>query len=1059
MSLKRKFFTLLIVFALSLFGQTSFVLPASAADEGLTPAQVDKLVVDPQSFILHRDMTWHDLRPNPVIDWGKELNTESLEIITNRMSVKGRKINGGMIFLEFLGPGFISGQPRGSDPLGFKRFKTELVGEEGKKHGSYEEWVSRNPLISVLDYPEAYPNGYEDLPKYWMEWLNTPNVNDPKKPINHGQTVDLFWLENSFGKWGVDLKSHGIYTVPYFEFEFTVSSTYQSYADVPPSFRYVTPGTLVRDARDKGFTNARNSNRNPGGNTIRSTAMDTHFVEVAKRGGIFGKSPVAEEADNPWGIPETLKGKVREGEPVNFAEYDFFYWVHSGYGESGVWQEFGQLQYPTRQDIPWDIGPGPTLLMVEDFFNDNPEWIPVYAERYKDGWANSTEVWHLGNYNQEDPRAVTRVASYRTVEFWKDTLNNWRIKYDNTHPLHNSNAAFVFKLPQEDWDWANSYHRKKADEGRPVDVGIVEDGKTDYVGNPVDGNTRYVEFTAWLSAVAEWNHSTSATAGPGYGRTGRTHPIDAGTTSYPYGRPIPGSCQGENSGMGTFAHEFGHVADISDNYGNPWGETFSPRTEPWELMSRGCYAGPFGDHARWAILCIEGYSHPTNATTYPKNIWNFYDPGDILEVDIKTLAASTPLVANVSARNVPLTSALYPSIGVPRYNPATGQGFVKAVWLNFDSTAAAEFGDKSARTNDGYTNFHQSAASGNAKRMGIEVVQQTGWDRYNHDEGVLLTRAWNLTNAGWSVIDSHLYNIGMTDFFLNGEVAEYPIAHSTQLADAIFKAGKALTDTGYYREIRDAGDNIIKPGSEWRWEPRNDRPIVAGDSVNEWRDEANKLNFYILEKHLNPAKYGDFLSYKVAVRHDNGTPVSGKLNLSVKSGSEATKVQVGNYTKQTYLLTNTGATATDIVKVELIGKLAEGRFETEVVDLTSRGPLNPTPVPKSTTREIPKFFSEQNAVLLNDIYSIAPGETVEFDVYIKQIDENTMGKLADLLTVRVFSETNDNNFAMLSVNGKKDDDNCHKQNFREWWEENGCNAGISLLAVVLLAGFMLRRKS
>ncbi|MCL1874888.1 MAG: hypothetical protein FWF87_01355 [Synergistaceae bacterium] len=38
-----------------------------------------------------------------------------------------------------------------------------------------------------------------------------------------------------------------------------------------------------------------------------------------------------------------------------------------------------------------------------------------------------------------------------------------------------------------------------------------------------------------------------------------------------------------------------------------------------------------------------------------------------------------------------------------------------------------------------------------------------------------------------------------------------------------------------------------------------------------------------------------------------------------------------------------------------------------------------------------------------------------------------------------------------------DDDGC-KHNFREWWEEYGCNAGFSMLAIVALAGLMLCRK-
>jgi hypothetical protein len=68
-------------------------------------------------------------------------------------------------------------------------------------------------------------------------------------------------------------------------------------------------------------------------------------------------------------------------------------------------------------------------------------------------------------------------------------------------------------------------------------------------------------------------------------------------------------------------------------------------------------------------------------------------------------------------------------------------------------------------------------------------------------------------------------------------------------------------------------------------------------------------------------------------------------------------------------------------------------------------------------REVPKFFSEQNAVILNDLYAVAPGETVEFDVYVKQVNENTIANLAELLTVKVSSESNPSNFVSLAVAG------------------------------------------
>jgi hypothetical protein len=759
-------------------------------------------------------------------------------------------------------------------------------------------------------------------------------------------------------------------------------------------------------------------------------------------------------------------------------DLDFSFLMHAGYAESGVWEAFGQMQYLTRQDIPWDLGPGNRLLQVEKFFSTYPEWIAVYEERYRTGWANNTAAWSNGTltgnnrkYDQNNTEVMNRINTvYRAEAFWTAELARY-----NAWVAAGKVTSYDFKLPQEDWDWANAYHGKTAVEGRPGD-NSVWDGNLDYLGIPPSKNTRYIAFAPWEAIIGEWSHATSASGGDTFGQTGR-------------GSTLRFSNQGENTGMGTFAHEFSHIAGLSDNYVLPWTYLSNAKTEPWDIIATADKNGPFGPHTRWMILPTFGGAVASTGLAHPSNIWGFFsEAGDLFEVRIDELAARTPVIANVVANNIPLNNEFY-NVGVPRFNPATGEGFVKALKLKFIPTPTTnQWSDQAIRTT-GWTWFHAYSgqegtatytdANGKAREMYVQVVDKTGTNSYLMDSGVLIERAWGTTNVGHSVIHSHLYDTGMTDFFVNGETFYWPAGHGTQLVHAAFKAGKSYVDTGYYRATRNYSTpmhDIVKPGSEWRWEPKNDRPILAGDSVNEWRDEANKLHFYILEKQSHPSKFGNFLSYKIGLRHDNGVKVNGALNLKVKDGGEATSVEVGNYTKQTYLVTNTGAASTDIIRVELTGNFGDNQTTTEVVDMTTRSNATTSYTAAGTaqtgttaplrlqTRIIPTYFSERNAFVLNDLYSIAPGETVEFDVFIKQVDKNTMGDLANLLTVRVVSETNDNNFALLSVNGKPDgdddddDDDHHHHNWKEWWEENGCNAGVPMLALVLLAGLVFRRK-
>ena len=946
-----------LILSLSMLGSSMAVafaapetisVPELPVQDGITPEEIDTMALDPQQWELSRDMDWNDFKPNPVIDWNEELKTESLEINTNLIDVEGRKIKGGLVLVDFLDKKMISGQPVGTEPLGYYRFNKDVVGEEGKEHGSYETTISKNPVTSILDYPEEYPNGYADLPRYWAEFLNTPNKDNPNKPLNHGATINEYWLENSYGKWGVELIPKGVFTIPYFEFE--TMGSYQNARDVPPTFRHALPSGTSTSVAGSGNT--------------RSSSVDSHGTELAKRGSVFGL--LEGETTNPWGIPDGARG-MNSSAPVDFSEFDFFFLLSAGYDESGVWQEFGQSQFASREDVPYELGPGNRLKIVEKFFNDYPEWVPVYAARYENGWANYTGVWNTAQYNANNEAVVAKVNEYREHAFWKETLEKWKIKYDPTHPNYNADATFEFKLPQEDWDWAEKY----------------QGSSTDYVGRSHSTNTRYVAFTAWEAAVGEWSHAGSVQGNAAtYGNTNA-------------GKQLRRSCQGENDGMGTYAHEFSHLADISDNYGNPWSDRLQARTEPWCIMSRGSFAGPYGDHARWLVPGLEASSVPAPATQSIKSAWNYYanytntegalnEKSELRVVSVEQLANGTPVVEEIVPRGIPLNNEYY-NVGVSR------DDFVKGIQVRFATGSTSPYRDKSVRSTVGYTNFKGNQGT----RMGVEVVERTGYDSFSHDEGVILTRVWSNTNSGHSVVDSHLYDIDMTDFYVGGEPSAYPIGHATQLVDAAFKVGKSFTDTGYYA------------GSEWKWEDQKDRAVVSGDSVNEWLDPYNGLHFYILQKNINEGKFSSFLSYQVGVLHEDGQPVGGNLLLEEKAGF--VPAVVGNYAKQTYKLTNTGD-ATDIVRITLDGALAGN----ETVSVQVKGNIPDLPIDQNT-REIPTAYSERNAVLLNDLYAVGAGETIEFDVYVK----TTTDVLADFdLTVVASSETNGSKYDTISILGE-----------------------------------------
>ena len=444
--------------------------------------------------------------------------------------------------------------------------------------------------------------------------------------------------------------------------------------------------------------------------------------------------------------------------------------------------------------------------------------------------------------------------------------------------------------------------------------------------------TRYVPWTAWLYATAAWANSGSASVP-------RSPANGGGNVSKQY------SQQGENNGMGTYAHEFGHILSHADNYENPWAITRSPRADYWDLMSRGDRNGPGGYHARWTVPGgLEADGIPSHMMMLSKKRANYYDQNDLLELTVAQLKAGTPVVANLVPRNIPLNNnktaarpeGLYPQL--EEYG-LVSPNYYKALELTFDAANP----DVATLQTSGW-----SWTAFRAGRMAVEVVQRTGYDSYCNDNGVLLSRLATGTGQTRAVVDSHLYDINMVDYYLNGEPVYYVIGHSAQLNDALFHAGKSFVDTGYYQ------------GSMRQWEERAGRDIVSGNTVNEFYDPYNKLHFYILDKQVSAAKYGELISYQVGLLHDNGIPVGGRLIASLGEYEEA---DPGRVAVRWVNITNSGE-ATDIIRV---GVDCNWGF-----------------------------------TLLNDLYAIGAKETIQVPIYLQVPGDGTPKSL----TVNISSESN-----------------------------------------------------
>jgi len=284
--------------------------------------------------------------------------------------------------------------------------------------------------------------------------------------------------------------------------------------------------------------------------------------------------------------------------------------------------------------------------------------------------------------------------------------------------------------------------------------------------------------------------------------------------------------------------------------------------------------------------------------------------------------------------------------------------------------------------------------AGRQHGFSVEVVDRTGYDSFMHDHGVFINRithtnaprAGGMENPASFIVDA---NPGPLDIvqFIEADGSYYMKAdcHYVNMVAATFHAGVHNNPHFLREEFPD------------QFRADDPRPGVAGHTVNEWVDTHNEFHFYILARNDNQGRYGTFLSYDVAVRNTaaDAYRVGGELEL-VAIGTP-TPAAPGNFSRQRFALTACdAATATDIVRVELEGELAAPVMRTTAGGYTYL----------AHTRD-------QNVVILNNLFAINPGETVEFYVFVR-VPVGHTGPQFDTtgrLDVSVSSETNPDKYA------------------------------------------------
>ena len=222
------------------------------ADEAATlsrPGGGGPQPIDPQRYELPDTMTWSDYKPVPGTDWANP-------------AVRGseRNFNGALVLVDYPNQPFVVTQPANSTIYG-------------------------NPS-GVQNLARA------DVPQFYRDFLNRPGR------LNRGHTIHEYWMEDSNGRFGIELSAFGVYQMPNESHEYGIEAQMQ---------------------RGQGC---------PAGDTCgRNLRTDARAAWIAAVG--------EDEA----------------------ARYDFVFFLSAGQDESATWQEFGPMKFTTKEDVTEDFGP------------------------------------------------------------------------------------------------------------------------------------------------------------------------------------------------------------------------------------------------------------------------------------------------------------------------------------------------------------------------------------------------------------------------------------------------------------------------------------------------------------------------------------------------------------------------------------------------------------------------------------------------------------------------------------------------------------------------------
>jgi len=246
--------------------------------------------------------------------------------------------------------------------------------------------------------PQIDPVPREKVPQFYADFYNTPG------PLNHGHTINGYWMEQSRGQIGIaKLDVFGPYRMPKNLFQYGLNEWGQNNPNAVPS----------------GFT---------------------------------ANGRLEPDADAAWAADKGADIK---------SKYDIVLRIYAGYDETSVWQEFGEMKFQTKEDIPAEWGNPDTT---------KPRWVVTRYEPWT-SWKAGAQLWGLSSVRQGESSGT---LTHEIVHFAFRVGDNNNNPYEPPYPRAGSGPWDI--MDRGSFNGPGGPHRRwvvPAAEGASMPAGLM----------------------------------------------------------------------------------------------------------------------------------------------------------------------------------------------------------------------------------------------------------------------------------------------------------------------------------------------------------------------------------------------------------------------------------------------------------------------------------------------------------------------------------------------------------------------------------------------------------